>query len=60
MKAAQTIFRSASNFAGTLTLVLLTASPSVAADIIAEWATVKAPPVPELKPVTLDGKTTRS
>src|SRR5258706_13395728 len=29
-----------------------------AADIIAEWAMVKAPPVPELKPVTLDGKTT--
>lgn len=29
-----------------------------AADIIAEWATAKAPPVPELKPVTLDGKTT--
>ena len=58
MKAAQTIFRSASNFAGTLTLVLLTASPALAADIITEWATVKAPPVPELKPVTLDGKTT--
>ena len=58
MKAAQTIFRSASNFAGTLTLVLLTASPALAADIIAEWATVKAPPVPELNPVTLDGKTT--
>jgi len=58
MKAAQTIFRSASNFAGTLTLVLLTASPALAADIIAEWATVKAPPAPELKPVTLDGKTT--
>jgi nicotinamidase-related amidase len=58
MKAAQTIFRCASNFAGTLTLVLLTASPALAADIIAEWATVKAPPVPELKPVTLDGKTT--
>jgi nicotinamidase-related amidase len=28
------------------------------ADIIADWATVKPPPVPELKPVTLDGKTT--
>jgi len=36
----------------------LGASPAPAADIIAEWATVKAPPVPELKPVTLDGKTT--
>ena len=58
MKAAQTIFRCAPAVAGTLTLVLLTASPALAADIIAEWATVKAPPVPELKPVTLDGKTT--
>ena len=58
MKPAQTIFRSAAAFAGTLAVALLTTSPSVAADIIAEWATVKAPPVPELKPVTLDGKTT--
>lgn len=28
------------------------------ADIIADWTTAKAPPVPQLKPVTLDGKTT--
>jgi nicotinamidase-related amidase len=41
-----------------LAVTFFTASPLVAADIIAEWATVKAPPVPELKPVTLDGKTT--
>jgi nicotinamidase-related amidase len=34
------------------------AQPSVAADVIAEWAQAKAPPVPELKSVTLDGKTT--
>lgn len=27
-------------------------------DITAEWATVKAPPVPELKPATIDPKTT--
>ena len=58
MKAAQTIFRCAPAVAGTLAVALLTASPALAADIIAEWATVKAPPVPELKPVTLDGKTT--
>ena len=32
--------------------------PAHTADIITEWATVKTPPVPELKPVTLDGKTT--
>ena len=58
MKQEQTLFRCAAAVAGTLAVALLTASPSVAADIIAEWATVKAPPVPELKPVTLDGKTT--
>ena len=58
MKQVLTLFRCAAAVAGTLAVVLLTASPSVAADIIAEWATVKAPPVPELKPVTLDGKTT--
>jgi len=35
------------------------APPSArAADIIAEWATVKPPPAPELKPAVLDGKTT--
>ncbi len=44
--------------AGMLAVAILAASPSRAADIIAEWATVKAPPAPELKPVTLDGKTT--
>ena len=35
------------------------AAPSVhAADVIAEWASVKTPPAPELKPVTVDAKTT--
>jgi nicotinamidase-related amidase len=29
-----------------------------AADVIADWANIKIPPAPELKPVTLDGKTT--
>ena len=43
---------------GMLVVFLLGTTPAPAADIIAEWATVKAPPVPELKPVTLDGKTT--
>lgn len=44
--------------AGLLAVVSLGVTWSPAADIIAEWATVKAPPAPELKPVTLDGKTT--
>ena len=39
-----------------LTSLAVTAAP--AGDIIAEWSSVKAPPAPELKPVTLDGKTT--
>ena len=34
------------------------ASVARAADIIAEWANAKAPPPPELKPVTVDPKTT--
>lgn len=32
--------------------------PARAADIIAEWASVKAPPPPALKPATVDPKTT--
>jgi nicotinamidase-related amidase len=55
MKRAQTPSR---YVAAALAFAILAASPSPAADIIAEWATVKAPPPPELKPVTLDGKTT--
>ena len=58
MKHAQTLFRSAAAFAGTLAVAMLATSPSVAADIISEWTSVKAPPAPELKPVALDGKTT--
>lgn len=33
-------------------------SPGFAGDITTEWASVKPPPVPELKPVTVDPKTT--
>jgi nicotinamidase-related amidase len=32
--------------------------PARAGDIVADWASVKAPPAPELKPVTVDPKTT--
>jgi nicotinamidase-related amidase len=58
MKQPQALFCYAVVVAVTLAIAFLTASPSPAADIIAEWATVKAPPVPELKPVALDSKTT--
>ena len=44
--------------AAAMTVALLAAAPAPAADIVAEWSTVKAPPPPELKPVALDGKTT--
>ena len=44
--------------ATVLSLAILNSVPVQGADIIAEWGTVRAPPVPELKPVTLDGKTT--
>jgi nicotinamidase-related amidase len=58
MKQIQTLFRCTTAFVVLLAVALLTASPSLASDIITEWATVKAPPVPDLKSVTLDGKTT--
>src|SRR5712692_1609699 len=58
MKQAQTPLRHAAAVAATLAVAMLMASPLFTADIIAEWATVKIPPVPELKPVALDGKTT--
>jgi len=41
-----------------LAVVLSYAEPSSAETIIDEWQGVKAPPAPQLKPVTLDPKTT--
>ena len=38
--------------------VLLCAAPAPAQTIIDEWSSVKAPPAPALKPVTVDPKTT--
>src|SRR5438552_18887975 len=34
------------------------ATQASAADIMSEWTSVKLPPAPELKPVTVDGRTT--
>jgi nicotinamidase-related amidase len=39
-------------------LVALSDSSVIAQTIVDEWASVKAPPPPELKPVTLEAKTT--
>jgi len=36
----------------------MAAAPASAGDIVAEWATVKPPPAPELRAVTVDPKTT--
>src|SRR6476661_3034977 len=44
-------------FAAAAVLTAL-ASPTHAANIVDEWANVKAPKAPELKPVTVDPKTT--
>ena len=41
-----------------LAAVLVYAAPAPAQTIIDEWASVKAPPPPALKPVTLEPKTT--
>ena len=57
MKNARTLSRCVAA-AGMLVVALFCTTASNAADIIVEWATVKAPPAPELKSVTLDGKTT--
>jgi nicotinamidase-related amidase len=52
----RTMLRSLAAAAVAITIAFA-ASP-LAADILDDWATVKAPPPPELKPVTLDGSTT--
>src|SRR5580704_5194130 len=44
----------------TIAVVIATlgAMPAMAGDVTTEWTGVKLPPVPELKPVTVDPKTT--
>ena len=44
--------------AAAVVLMIAFAVSSSAADILDDWAAVKPPPVPELKPVTLEGSTT--
>jgi nicotinamidase-related amidase len=52
----RTLLRGAA--AAALTIFIAFAVSSFAADILDDWAAAKAPPPPELKPVTLDGSTT--
>lgn len=44
--------------AAAFVVMMASAGPSSAADILDDWATVKAPSAPELKPVTVEGQTT--
>jgi nicotinamidase-related amidase len=44
--------------AAAVAMMITFAASSWAADILDDWATAKAPPPPELKPVTLEGSTT--
>lgn len=44
--------------AAALAILIATSTTSRATDILDDWATVKAPPPPELKPVTVEGQTT--
>ena len=44
--------------AAVIAIVLFGATTLSASDIISEWKSVKVPPVPELKPVSVDAKTT--
>lgn len=44
--------------AAVVTLAAILTLPAQAANIVDEWAGVKAPPAPELKPVRVDAKTT--
>jgi nicotinamidase-related amidase len=56
MLEMRTLLRCAAAAAGTIMMAF--AVSSAAADIFDDWATVKAPPPPELKPVTIEGSTT--
>jgi len=46
------------NLIAAATFLAVFALPAQAADIVDEWASVKAPAAPELKPVSVDTKTT--
>src|SRR5712691_10958043 len=56
MKHLTTLSCCAAALAAVITA--LAALPARANDITTEWATVKPPPVPQLKPATVDPKTT--
>jgi len=55
--ARQTALKGAAFAAAAVLSTISSGKPVAAQTIIDEWASVKAPPPPELKPVTADGKT---
>jgi nicotinamidase-related amidase len=52
----RTLLRGAA--AAAVTIMIAFAASSSATDILDDWANAKAPPPPELKPVTVEGSTT--
>jgi nicotinamidase-related amidase len=56
MLSMRTLLRGAA--ATAVALLIAFGASSSAADVLDDWATVKLPPKPELKPVTLEGSTT--
>jgi nicotinamidase-related amidase len=56
MLSMRTLLRRAAVTAAALMIAF--AASSAAADILDDWGAVKPPPLPELKPVTLEGSTT--
>ena len=56
MSDMRSLWRGAVSAAGAL--IITFAASSSAADIVDEWASVRAPPVPELQAVLLEGSTT--
>src|SRR6516165_3371551 len=50
--------RAFTSLAGAIAILAALAVQANANDVTSEWTSVKAPPVPELKPVTVDPKTT--
>jgi nicotinamidase-related amidase len=56
MSQMRILYRGAA--AAGLAMMIAIAASSLPADILDDWATAKAPPPPDLKPVTLDGSTT--
>src|SRR5258707_3899494 len=54
----RTLLRRAATAAAAVALIIAFAASSAPPNTVADWAAVKPPPAPEVKPVTLEGSTT--